>query len=355
MALLFMDSFNHYATADMTEKWTSTSSTGGGTLSIGATNGRRGGPGLRVSGSVSGASCLASKTLAPADPTTIIVGFSLTVSAAPTTTAGAAQFRVLDGGTTQWSLVLLNDLRLRITLGGVTGTTIATSGVTGISLGVTAYVEAKVVIHPSAGTVDVRVNGVSVLSATGLNTRSSANNAWTSALLGITTGPSDTHSGNTDYDDLYILDGSGDAPWNTFLGDCRVDACYPTAAGATTGWTPSAGANWQCVDEPAPNDDTDYTSAAAAGPVDTFTVQDAPAGMAILGVQHNLSMKKTDAGTCTVAAVVRHGGTDYVSADLAPSTAYAYGLVVQQLNPGTGAAWTEAQFNAAEFGYTRTA
>jgi hypothetical protein len=84
-------------------------------------------------------------------------------------------------------------------------------------------------------------------------------------------------------------------------------------------------------------------------------VQDAPvAGAAIYGVQHCLNLKKMDAGTCTVAPVIRHSSTDYVGANLSPGTTYAYGLQIAATNPGTSAAWTETDFNNAEFGYKKT-
>jgi hypothetical protein len=231
-----------------------------------------------------------------------------------------------------------------------------------MSAGVVAYVEWKVLIHPTAGTVDVRVNGVAVagLSLTNQVTRNSAASQWTSIVLGIFDSVSNTTTapGATlfmDFDDLYVLDGTGAAPWNGFLGDCRVDALYPTAPGATTGWTPSAGANWQCVDETAPNDDTDFTSATASPAKDTFVVQDAPvAGAVVYGVQHCFNVKKMDAGAATIAPVVRHSGTDFVGADLAPATTYAYVTQIAQTNPGTGTQWTAVGFNAAEFGYVKT-
>ena len=47
--------------------------------------------------------------------------------------------------------------------------------------------------------------------------------------------------GTLDIDDLYICDGTGSAPHNTFLGDCRVDTLLPTADGTAQQWTPSTG------------------------------------------------------------------------------------------------------------------
>jgi hypothetical protein len=362
MALLFMDSFNHYATADLTTKWTSSGSAPGNVTTSIAAGGRRGSGSLRltVAGSPTSTTlAFAQKVLAPGTATAV-VGCAIAVSSSTLAhvTGGNPLVSVRDGATAQVTLRLNADLTLSVLRGPIGGTVLGTSS-SALSAGVFAFVEWKVAIHPTAGTVDLRINGVSVLSLTGQNTRNTANTSWTSVTLNnveanaawnsVTTG------GTIDYDDLYVLDSNGAAPWNDFLGDCRVDAILPTAAGATTGWTPSAGANWQCVDEPVPNGDTDFTSATTIGLTDTFVVQDIPvAGSVIYGVQHNLSVKKMDAGAALIAPVIRHGGVDFVGADIAPGTTYAYGLQVAAVNPGTGAQWTEAGFNAAEFGYRKT-
>jgi hypothetical protein len=225
-------------------------------------------------------------------------------------------------------------------------------------VGTYTFIEWKVTIHATAGTVDIRVNGVSVLSLTGQNTRNTVNTAWNVFQLGWADAVANTVSStnrNIDYDDLYVLDGTGSVPWNAFLGDIRVDPRNMTAAGATTGWTPLSGSNWDNVNDTAPNDDTDYTTTATVGATDTFVAQDAPSpGAAIYGIQHCLSMKKTDAGTCLVAPIVKlSGGSDTPGTDIAPGTTYAYGLQVAMTKPG-GGNWTEADFNNAEFGYKRT-
>jgi len=346
--LLFMDSFDHYATADITEKWTSMN-----LATINATAGRRGTAGLRFSNA--GAST--QKGL-PASGSTAVVGVAvkfaslgLAVRFVGIYDAAISRDHVYlqvgpDGAISAWrggSSALPGGSGGAVLLG--------TSAAGLISAGVSAYVEVRVVIHDTAGAVTVRVNGAEVLALVNVDTANGASTAWTLVWLGEFAA-----SGTTvDYDDLYVLDGTGAAPWNGFLGDCRVDARYPTGAGAATGWTASAGANWAAVDETAPNDDTDYVAAAAAGVTDTYVTQDAPVvGAAIYGVQHVLSAKKTDSGAATIAPVIRHSGVDYVGANLSPGTAYGYLLQIAATNPGTAAAWTEAGFNAAEFGFTRT-
>ena len=352
MALLFIDGFDHYATADLTAKWSSL----GGTVVVSAGNGRHGSNAVRLT--TSGATL--QKACGTAN-TTVVVGMAVR---SPLTQGTNATFLFLrDSAGTRDHLLLTagSSGAMVVYRGGNTltagsnfsGTVLGTTS-SGLSANTYAYVELQAVLASgTGGSVTVRLNGVSVLTVTGITTQ---NTNGAAGWSGIGLASSVDGSGQYDVDDLYVLDGSGAAPWNTFLGDCRVDARYPTGAGATTGWTPSTGANWSCVDETAPNGDTDYVSAATSGLTDTYVTQDAVViGAPIYGVQHALSMKKSDTGTCTVAPVIRVSGVDYPGADLAPSTAYGYGLQIAQTNPATAAQWTEAGFNAAEFGMKRTA
>jgi hypothetical protein len=351
MALLFMDSFAHYATADLLEKYTSGTGIGTTTV-IHATNGRRTSPCLQSTGSASNSTNpMVTKQLAPADAT-CLVGYACN----PTSLAADYPLFTVGDSSSTWHLGVYAtasgalNVRQGTSFGGaVMGTTAAV-----LPTGSYTYIEIKVTIHDSAGVVVIKFNGTPVLSLTGVDTKHQTLAGWTH--VGFHTGNNASSSPGTRIADLYVLDGSGAAPWNDLLGDCRVDVCAPTAAGASAGWTPSAGANYACVDEAPPNDDTDYVSTTTLDVIDTYTVQDLPvAGSTILGVQHCLNLKKMDAGAVSVAPVVRHSGSDYVGANLSPSTSYAFGLQVQQTNPGTGAAWTEAGFNAAAFGVKRTA
>jgi hypothetical protein len=349
MALLFMDSFDHYVTADLLEKWSSQA----GTVAISAANGRRSSASLRLA--TAGAQLY--KTCGTAN-TTIIVGAAVRASLASNPAslftiweATAVRNQVILAANPDGSLAAYRG-PAAASPGAILSATLLGTIPAALAANSYAYVELRVVLHESAGEVQVRVNGVQLLNLTAQDTiATGATASWTSLLLSTNNGVT-----TVDYDDLYVLDGSGPAPWNTFLGDCRVDARVPTAPGATTGWTPLAGANWAAVDDTAPDDDTTYTSTSTLNAVDTFVVQDAPvAGATLFGVQHCLNLKKTDAGACTVAPVVRHSGVDNVGTAISPGTSYAYGLAINQTNPGTSAQWTEAEFNAAEFGYTRTA
>jgi hypothetical protein len=335
MALLFLDSFDHYVTADAGEKWTGI----GGAIVAGA--GRRSTAAWR---SVSSGQS-AAKTLAPGD-TTCLLGVAMKV---PAYTVGNL-VQVRSAATAQITVTLNATGFFEVRRGTSTGTLLGTASAS-ISAGVFIYLELKTRIDPTTGTVTLRVNETLLLSVPSANTASTGVAGWDGVALG------GTGSGNYDYDDLYVLDGTGAAPLNDLLGDCRVDARYPTAEGASSAWTPLSGTNNALmVDETAPDDDTTYNSTPTVGATDTHVVQDAPVpGAALYGVQLCLSHKKSDAGTCSLAPVVRHGTTDYPGTAFNPGTTYVYQVIPYGLNPGTAAAWTEADFNAAEFGYKRTA
>jgi hypothetical protein len=333
MSLLFMDSFDHYSTADIALKYT----TAGGTIQT--TSGRRSSGCLRTTGGSD--QCL--KSLTPAD-NVCTIGFAY-----KTNSIGDIEIvLVRQGGTTQTCLRLTSAGALIVTRDIFTANTLATSAAGVITVNTFYYIEWKSTIHTSAGITEVKVNGTTVISASGLNNAAAGTNNWNAFRF-------DGNGSTTeDIDDLYVLDGAGSAPLNTFLGDIRVDARMPTAEGTTIGWTPLSGTdNALMVDEIPANSDTDYNSTATVGAVDTLVVQDAPVvGATILGVQTNIFVKKTDAGTTTIAPVIR-SGTDQIGTTVAPGTTYAYTREVFPTNPATGVAWTEAGFNAAEFGYKR--
>jgi hypothetical protein len=75
----------------------------------------------------------------------------------------------------------------------------------------------------------------------------------------------------------------------------------------------------------------------------------------LYGVQVCCGAKKTSAGGGAIASVIRHSSTDNVSAGQNLSTDYTVTTFLHPTNPGTGLDWTEAEFNAAEFGYQKTA
>lgn len=341
MALLFIDGFDHYATADLSKKgWTLIATTG--VMTVNASAGRRGGGGLQYSTTLS----VEYDHALPAALATVIVGFAFKWSSG----LSVPVMNLYDSiaSTRQLTLGLNSSGMLTVRRGATSGTLLGTSTLA-LTSGTFYYIELKATIHPSAGTVEVRVNGDVWLSLTGQNTRASANSWVNSIRLGVDNNANASAS-TTIYDDLYVADTSGSAN-NDFLGDSRVDTLYPSADGTYTAFTPSTGtSHYACVDETL-LDATDYVSASTSGNKDSYAFTDLSNSTVIYGVQVNNACYKDDAGARTVANLVRSGSTDAQSSASGLATSSpVYKVSVHETDPATSAAWTESGVNAAEFG-----
>jgi len=157
------------------------------------------------------------------------------------------------------------------------------------------------------------------------------------------------------FDDLYILDLTGPAPTNDFLGDCRVVCLDPDGNGSTNEFVGSdvdSTDNYLHVDETSPDEDTSYVESSTVGHEDLYTVDNlAVTPDTIFGVQTQAVVKKDDAGARTGKLLARVGGTTYEGAAFSPSEgAYLNVMELWELNPDDSAAWEEADVNGAEFG-----
>lgn len=317
--------------ADYTGKWTAP---GTGTVSAAA---GRFGNGHRVSVSAH----TSSRTFD--NQGTWVIGFALRIGGFP---AGAPPLiRLSDGGTAQCGIHIPAGTGQIAAFRNTPTTVLGTTASAVLTPNVWAYVEAKLVISDT-GSVVVRVNGTPVLSLPSVDTRASTT---VSTANVVEIGALATISTNFDYDDVYILDGTGTVN-NDFLGDCKVEQVLPTGAGATTAWTPSAGSNWDCVNEAPPNADTDYVASATAGQTDTYAFGDLTVTGTVKAVQATAQARKDDAGSRSIALVARPGSTDRVGATQAVGDSYALYPQVWDTNPDTAAAWTAAEVAASQFG-----
>lgn len=230
--------------------------------------------------------------------------------------------------------------------------TVLATGTTVLSNGVFYYIEFKVTINSSTGAYELRINGNTELSASGTNTQATGN-AWADRFY---LGDFSVGGGETcDVCDLYVLDGTGSVN-NTFLGDCRVDALFPSGAGNYTQLTPSAGSNYAAVDEKAQNGDTDYVESGTVSQKDSYAYGDlATSTGSVFGVQLVPFARKTDAGTRSIKGLARLSSTDVLdSTDKTLSSSYAYYPDVRETKPG-GGSWAISDVNSAEFGVQVTA
>jgi len=336
MALRFIDSFDHYDTADITRKWTSAISV----IAISTTTPRNG---TQCLGS-SGATQYVIKTLD--DQATWVVGFGFKVTNFPTTLQYLLKF--YDSATAQVVLGLNADGILEVRR----GITAVTGGKSSLSIHTNTwcFIEMKVTIADSigAGTCVVKVNNETWITvATGQDLQVSANATANSIRLhGVVA--------NTYFDDVYICDGTGGVN-DDILGDCRVECLMPDGNGNVSNWTGSDGNsvdNYLHVDEVSPDDDVSYNEDSTPANQDLYAIDAlAETPVTIHGVQTNIMAKKDDAGARSVMSLVRSGGTTYDGDTHALSEgSYVDYTETYEEDPDTAAAWIEAGVNAVEVG-----
>jgi hypothetical protein len=331
MALRFIDGFDHYAAADITQKWPQ-SATGTQILSGAA---RTGGFGCRLNG---GNQPIV-KTID--SQATWIVGFAYRAEVAQPIDNPIIQFK---------DTISTLHVDLRINAAGHfyftrNGTQLGSVWTYTFPVNQYIYIEVKVTISDTVGVAVLKINGVTDINLSSQDTRNAGNSTADTIYLG---GASNSGS-SLDYDDVYICDGTGGSN-NDFLGDCKVETLVPTGAGNSTQWTPSTGSNWQNVDDAAPNGDTDYNSDGTVSDKDTYAMSNlATTSGTVFGVQEIWSGKKDDAGSRSVHGVVRSGSSESNGADISLNTSYVQRQDMFETKPG-GGAWSISDVNAMEAG-----
>ena len=215
------------------------------------------------------------------------------------------------------------------------------------------YIECKINFATAAtGSIVVHVDEEPVMNLTSVKT---SNTDLRPSMVCVGGGT----AGNDFWvDDIYICDDQGSVN-NDFLGDVRIERLSPSGAGTTTGFTPSAGANWDAVDDIVSSEvvrdgDTTYVESKVAGIKDTYLFTNSatttPAEIVAVSVKSNV--RKTDAGSRTFVHVAKAPeGDEDDSAALYPSVTYRYMESVFETDPNSGVAWLIADVNTAEFGY----
>ena len=232
---------------------------------------------------------------------------------------------------------------------GSSGGTLLATGTTSLFSGLWNYIEVSCTISDTIGEVHVRLNGLATdeVSYTGdTKNAGTATNIDAVRLINI-------NNATTYFSDFYLLNSTGSAPNNTFLGDVAVRTLSPTGNGASTQLVGSDGNsvdNYLLNDE-LPFSSTDYAGSATIGQKDTYAMANLPAGVTtVYGIQLNGLMAKSDATLAQARYVLRSGGTDYGGVTRTLTTSYVGYQELYELNPNTSAQWTPAAVNAVEGG-----
>lgn len=282
----------------------------------------------------------------------VVSTFAIT-GATQTDESRAVVFSVRQFGTTHvWVRLNTNG-----TLSLYRGSTLLGTTAAALFQNVWHHVELNTLIHASAGTADLAIDGMTSagFALTGLNTLGSTSAAWDEFRFGGYFAAIGSAAEEVDVSMPFVLDGSG-SQCNTRLGPARVDAQAPTSDGNYTAWTLSTGSShFAVVDEAQGNGDTDYASTATAGNKESYNHAALVASAAtIVFVQLDAQVKREDAGAAGVKGLWRRAGTDYLSAEQGVPLSYAHNRFIYELDPSTGAAWTESNFNSAEIGLQKS-
>jgi hypothetical protein len=353
MALLFMDSFDNYATPAIGAlgKW-QTLVDAGSLTSIASGAGRNGTNAFKVNpNNQSGAGAYLQGVLAT--PLARIV-YGLAVKVTLFDALHEMTFLgFFDVNVGQVIVTILPNGQIRFRSGSATGTVLATSNASVITAtNVYFYLEFDITFDTVNGAIVLHANGVNVpLSASsGFDTAPSGHDSFNTHQLGYLN--SSVLSTTTYFiDDLYMLSTTGGQN-TSFLGDVRVVCVFPNGAGASTQFTPNgAGTNWQCVNEVSEDAGTTFINDANVGDEDLYTKQSIPVNTGqIFGIQQCAVAQKDAASGRSFANINLSGATTTAGATHALGLTYAWYLDVFEQDPNAASAWTFTTFQAAQIG-----
>ena len=236
-----------------------------------------------------------------------------------------------------------------------TGAALAQSGPLAITANGWWHIEMWVTWNAGTGaTVEVRVEGVSVISPTVL---ASVTAPSCDQVAVVSRRTSITTTAPTMYTkDLIIANGLGSFN-NTFMGSCSVRSLIPDSDSAAT-WSRNTGAtNFGNVNEDGPpNDDTAYMYAGTPAPaVNVMGLSNLPVDVtSVRGLMMIQRSKKSDGGDGNVQMGMKSGASTGLGADRPSTVAYTYFRDVIDTDPATAALWTPGAVNNALFQQNRT-
>jgi hypothetical protein len=246
------------------------------------------------------------------------------------------------------------------------GTLLGTS-TNAVITGAWQHLESKIFIDASAGTVIVKVDNFIVLSLTAVNTQTSSNNYATSAMLHhAELGASVVNLAN-----YYVLDTTGAAPYDDFIGPQNVTTHDPISNGSNINFTPLNAPNFSQVNEvaiigntnfanPIPDGDASYNFSinSASDIVETFNLTGFNALSSNNAIQVIVWAKSTVAsGTRQIKATLYKGSTAYKGSTFNVTDNTQYIPFVDKtsfllVDPASSTPWTAALANTYQFGYT---
>lgn len=294
--------------------------------------------------------------------TEVFFGYAIYCEALPSEdpgVSGEGNFlaRFLDqSNNTQITLYLGTDGRLALYRGTGAGTLLGQSDPI---IGAGAYQHIEIYAKAGNGTdgaFEVRVDEVTKLNLTGIDTVSSANVEFSQVSFGHDNlGAS--MAGYIDRADFFVNDTVSDGSGcDTWIGDVKSGVLMVNADTAQADFTKSSGTVGYSLLNEKPPVDSSYIETASSTAESDFGIEDGPASLSeILTCRPFVRALKDDAGTCTIAPSMISNAVKATVSDQPLTTAAAYYDSNVPVNPDTGVPWTPSELNAAYHVVERTA
>ena len=242
-------------------------------------------------------------------------------------------------GTTQLARLRRNPSSgfLEIRRGTGYGTVLAT-GAIAVNVGTPFLIEVHYKPHNTEGVFQVKVGGILDIDFAGDTTDGAT------AIDAIRLGGDGGYYASCWFDNVVV----DDAAWP---GNTKIQAIKPTGAGNSTQWTPSAGANYACVDEVPPSE-SDFITTNTIGHLDLYAAGDLAGAIGSVKCIQVQALAKAEGSPSphNLQLAVRTNGADYFSGDKAVPSSSTPLSNLWEANPDTEAPWQEAEVNAMEIG-----
>ncbi len=323
--LEFLDSFGHYATATLYQKYNNPAN-GAVTAAVGRFGVQALSPGLQGP----------RRTFKRNIPE-LFVGAAFQFNV----TLNKTCFIFLDNNSPHASVQIRVDGRISIL--GPGNTEVAVSTVALVT-GVFYYIEVNLLVDNTTGFCEVRVNEVVVVTYTG-DLQGAGNAYATNMQIG-----SGSNTEPQYVSDLYVHT-------TRYLGDIKVRYIKPDANGTNRDFTLSTGTDdFAVLDEVPPTGDSDYAYSEDINDKISVNMEDVDLeGGTCEGIQVLANVRKDEANVRKIKTLILEGGTETLGDEESLPTGYYYATTCYDENPRTSAAWLEAELDVIEAGIKLTA
>lgn len=285
--------------------------------------------------------------------TTVGVAARYWLSTLPATTSSRPRFVSFRNASNQVLCYLTLDPSGYLEAYNGSGTLVARSDSPVVIANSWRHMETKCTFSTTVGAIAVRIEGVSVLNVTGINTMGATTGTCENVCLAYL--GTNQNSPYMHVKDFIIWDSSGTSN-NDWIGTCKVYKIIPDGD-VSLNWTPSTGTTgWNLINEATPDDDTSYISAAWPAPSPAqFTMTNLPDDVSVVkGVMAIHRSKKTDGGDGSAQITLVEGINSANGADKAITTAYTYWTDIFNVAPD-GGNWNKAKVDNLNLKINRTA